>query len=163
MVRDAVPLELCERALVIKLRHHGDVLLASPVLSVLKNRRPGIEVDALVYDDTAPMLDTMHNVSLRLAYTHVPVAKYTGARFSNIPGFAATSITGNRLPYAPEHLLTVGIGYAQPSGLDVLLDPVALTQRINDVIARLIVARPELWLWMHDRWKGTGESERVNG
>ena len=57
MVRDAVPLEHCERALVIKLRHHGDVLLASPVLSVLKNRRPGIEVDALVYDDTAPMLE----------------------------------------------------------------------------------------------------------
>ncbi|HUP45838.1 MAG TPA: lysophospholipid acyltransferase family protein [Thermoanaerobaculia bacterium] len=42
-------------------------------------------------------------------------------------------------------------------------DPVALTQRINDVIARRIVARPELWLWMHDRWKGTGESETVNG
>ena len=38
-------------------------------------------------------------------------------------------------------------------------DPVALTQRINDVITRRIVARPELWLWMHDRWKGTGESE----
>jgi KDO2-lipid IV(A) lauroyltransferase len=42
-------------------------------------------------------------------------------------------------------------------------DPVALTQRINDVISRRIVARPELWLWMHDRWKGTGESEPVNG
>lgn len=38
-------------------------------------------------------------------------------------------------------------------------DPVALTARINDVIARRIAARPELWLWMHDRWKGTGESE----
>jgi KDO2-lipid IV(A) lauroyltransferase len=41
-------------------------------------------------------------------------------------------------------------------------DPVALTARINDVIARRIAARPDLWLWMHDRWKGTGESE-VNG
>ncbi|HXG57406.1 MAG TPA: lysophospholipid acyltransferase family protein [Thermoanaerobaculia bacterium] len=35
-------------------------------------------------------------------------------------------------------------------------DPVALTERINDVISRQIRARPELWLWMHDRWKGTG-------
>jgi KDO2-lipid IV(A) lauroyltransferase len=34
-------------------------------------------------------------------------------------------------------------------------DPVALTRRINDVIARRIESRPELWLWMHDRWKGT--------
>jgi heptosyltransferase-3 len=54
MVKDAVPLEECGRALVIKLRHHGDVLLAAPVLSALKAR--GVEVDALVYDDTAPML-----------------------------------------------------------------------------------------------------------
>jgi KDO2-lipid IV(A) lauroyltransferase len=34
-------------------------------------------------------------------------------------------------------------------------DPVALTRRINDVIAKRIESRPELWLWMHDRWKGT--------
>ena len=54
MVKDAVPLGECGRALVIKLRHHGDVLLAAPVLSALKAR--GVEVDALVYDDTAPML-----------------------------------------------------------------------------------------------------------
>jgi len=41
-------------------------------------------------------------------------------------------------------------------------DPVALTRRINDIISRRIAARPELWLWMHDRWKGTGEGE-ANG
>lgn len=57
MVRDAVPLGECGRALVIKLRHHGDVLLAAPVLSVLKARAPTLEIDALVYDDTAPMLE----------------------------------------------------------------------------------------------------------
>jgi len=56
MVKDAVPLGECGRALVVKLRHHGDVLLAAPVLSVLKAHAPAIEVDALVYDDTAPML-----------------------------------------------------------------------------------------------------------
>jgi heptosyltransferase-3 len=57
MVRDAVPLEECARALVVKLRHHGDVLLASPVISLLKARAPHLEVDALVYDDTVPMLE----------------------------------------------------------------------------------------------------------
>jgi heptosyltransferase-3 len=57
MVRDAVPLGECGCALVIKLRHHGDVLLAAPVLSLLKARAPRLEVDALVYDDTAPMLE----------------------------------------------------------------------------------------------------------
>src|SRR5579871_3245411 len=57
MVRDAVPLGECARALVIKLRHHGDVLLAAPVLGALKAHAPRLEVDALVYDDTAAMLE----------------------------------------------------------------------------------------------------------
>ena len=56
MLKDAVPPGALRRALVIKLRHHGDVLLASPVLGALKAAAPQIEVDALVYDDTAAML-----------------------------------------------------------------------------------------------------------
>jgi len=56
MLKDAVPLGEIARALVIKLRHHGDVLLAAPVLRVLKAHAPRAEVDALVYDDTAAML-----------------------------------------------------------------------------------------------------------
>ncbi|MFN4149277.1 MAG: putative lipopolysaccharide heptosyltransferase III, partial [Rhodocyclaceae bacterium] len=45
------------RALVIKLRHHGDVLLATPVLTALKHLAPQCEIDALVYADTAPMIN----------------------------------------------------------------------------------------------------------
>lgn len=45
------------RALIIKLRHHGDVLLASPVLSSLKRVAPQCDIDALVYADTAAMLE----------------------------------------------------------------------------------------------------------
>ena len=56
MVKDPVPLGEVRRALVVKLRHHGDVLLSSPVLSVLKAHAPHIEIDALVYADTAEML-----------------------------------------------------------------------------------------------------------
>lgn len=57
MVDDPVPIEDLRRALVIKLRHHGDVLLTSPVISVLRNHAPRLEIDALVYADTAAMLD----------------------------------------------------------------------------------------------------------
>ncbi len=74
MVRDAVPLGECGRALVVKLRHHGDVLLAAPVLSLLKARAPKLEVDALVYDDTAPMLEG-HSALARL---HVVGRKWRG-------------------------------------------------------------------------------------
>lgn len=50
--------------------------------------------------------------------------------------------------------------FEEPIRMDQLTDaernPAALTRRINDVISCRISARPELWLWMHDRWKGTG-------
>ena len=50
-----------KRALVIKLRHHGDVLLTTPVFATLNAH--GIEADALVYDDTASMLALNPDVS----------------------------------------------------------------------------------------------------
>ena len=56
---DAVPLGEVRRVLVIKLRHHGDVLVSSPVFSVLKAHAPQVEIDALVYADTAEMV-TLH-------------------------------------------------------------------------------------------------------
>ncbi|HEY8068196.1 MAG TPA: putative lipopolysaccharide heptosyltransferase III [Burkholderiales bacterium] len=56
-IRDAVPLGEIARALIVMLRHHGDVLLASPVAAALKAHAPRAEIDALVYDDTLPMLE----------------------------------------------------------------------------------------------------------
>lgn len=63
------------RVLVIKLRHHGDVLLTAPVFSVLKNHIPGVEIDALVYEDTAPMLE-LHPA---IAQVHVVDRKWKQA------------------------------------------------------------------------------------
>ena len=54
--RDAIPVGKLRRVLIIKLRHHGDVLLSSPVFSVLKTQAPNAELDALVYADTQDML-----------------------------------------------------------------------------------------------------------
>ena len=54
---DAIDTRLVRRVLVIKLRHHGDVLLASPVFTVLKSALPSAEIDALVYRETVPMLE----------------------------------------------------------------------------------------------------------
>jgi heptosyltransferase-3 len=56
-VADAIDLGLIHRVLVIKLRHHGDVLLTSPVFSALKRLGPHLELDALVYRETAEMLE----------------------------------------------------------------------------------------------------------
>jgi heptosyltransferase-3 len=46
-----------KRVLVVKLRHHGDVLLTSPVFSFLKKSLPEAQIDAFLYADTLPMLE----------------------------------------------------------------------------------------------------------
>ena len=56
MTTPAIDFTRIQRVLIIKLRHHGDVLLSSPVFQVLKNHYPHIDIDALVYKETAPML-----------------------------------------------------------------------------------------------------------
>lgn len=50
-------LKRVKRALIIKMRHHGDVLLTSPLFSNLKQALPEAEVDAFIYQDTLPMLE----------------------------------------------------------------------------------------------------------
>ncbi len=46
-----------KKILVAKLRHHGDVLLAAPVFSVLRQRFPEAKIEAYIYLATAPMLE----------------------------------------------------------------------------------------------------------
>ncbi len=49
--------------------------------------------------------------------TWIPTAEYEGRRSSTIGGFTAVSVTGNRLPYAPEILARAAVGYEAPSGI----------------------------------------------
>jgi heptosyltransferase-3 len=56
MPRSSIDFSKVNRALVVHLRNHGDVLLTSPLFSALKKHAPHIETDALVYDQTAEML-----------------------------------------------------------------------------------------------------------
>lgn len=90
----------------------------------------GTEVGARV--DTAPLVRSAHNLYLRAAWTWLPVAEFTGVRFSNIPGFSAVSVSGNRLPYAPGRTLTTTVGYAHPHGLDLLLEAQHVGEQFAD-------------------------------
>src|SRR5574343_1430678 len=56
MLTDAIDPSAVRRVLLIKLRHHGDVLLTSPLLTTLQAQLPHAEVGALVYHDTREML-----------------------------------------------------------------------------------------------------------
>jgi Fe(3+) dicitrate transport protein len=62
--------------------------------------------------DSAKLFTTDYNIYFRTAYTYLGIAEFRGNRFSSISGFTNTSVTGNRLPYAPKNLLTTSIGYS---------------------------------------------------
>lgn len=80
----------------------------------------------------ASKVDTTLGVYLRTAYTWLPTAKQetpftrvdTGAA---VPGSAA----GNRLPYAPEHLITAAVGYAR-HGFDAQIEAVHVSKQFAD-------------------------------
>ncbi len=58
------------------------------------------------------LMDT-DDVYFRTALTWVAEAEFVGTRLSGISGFGGVSVTGNRLPYAPEWLASAAIGYAR--------------------------------------------------
>lgn len=82
-VADAIDLDRVRRVLVIKLRHHGDVLLTSPVFTALKRAAPHAEIDALVYRETLPMLErhpaieVLHSIDRSLKHRG-PAAQLAG-------------------------------------------------------------------------------------
>jgi Fe(3+) dicitrate transport protein len=97
----------------------------------------GLELGARL--DSGTLTGSRHNVFLRGALTWLPVARFEGTRFSSVPGQGSVSVSGNRLPYAPETLLTLGLGYSHPRGLTAQLEAVhvgeQLTDDLNSVVA----------------------------
>lgn len=55
-------LQSIQKILVVKLRHHGDVLLSTPVFSVLKEIFPKASIDAYIYKDSLPVLEGNHSI-----------------------------------------------------------------------------------------------------
>ena len=78
------------------------------------------------------LLPRRHQVALRAAWTSLPVARFATDRFSNVPGFTNVKITGNRLPYAPENLLTASLTYTHAKGVNVVVENVYTGKQFAD-------------------------------
>ncbi|MEK6320636.1 MAG: TonB-dependent receptor [Acidobacteriota bacterium] len=90
----------------------------------------GAELTARV--DTGTIFKSKHNFYARTAYTYLPLARFDGKRFSNVPGFVSVNITANRLPYAPKHLLNFSVGYSNPAGIDALVEAAGVSEQFGD-------------------------------
>ncbi len=111
-------------------------------------------LEALVQVETKTLLDIQPDLTLRLTATWLPVAEFRGVRLSSIPGFQNVSVSGNRLPYAPETLLNLGLSYRHPRGVALQLEGVYTSASFADDLNTWEGSAdgqrgriPELWLW----------------
>lgn len=63
-----------QKILLIKLRHHGDMLLTTPVIEALRQRYPQAAVDVLLYKETLPMLQ---------AHPHIRQLRFIDRKWKN--------------------------------------------------------------------------------
>jgi len=77
-----------------------------------KTRKEGIELAGRL--DSAPITGSDHNLYATLSYTNLFTAKFSSPLISG-----GVNVQGNRTPYAARHLLSLGIGYEHPVGLDM--------------------------------------------
>lgn len=89
-------------------------------------------VEGSVFLEAAPLLKTTHDAWLRVAVTWLPTAEFQGTRTSSVSGFGSVSVSGNRLPYAPERLLTASAGYRHPAGVGASLEAVYTGAQYGD-------------------------------
>ncbi len=96
----------------------------------------GVEVG--VKADSAAFTGRLDNLFTRIAYTALSTATFTGVRYSAVAGSSAVPVTGNRLPYAPEHLLSWTMGYQHPAGLDAQLELVRVSAQFGDDLNTIV-------------------------
>lgn len=110
----------------------------------------GLELSARVGSEA--FSDSPHRTWLQASWTWVAVARYDGERYAWIgtgdgdvagkvylaPNAADTrprvSVTGNRLPYAPEHLLAVAVGYDWATILGARLEAAHTSAQFADPV-----------------------------
>ncbi len=95
-----------------------------------------IEVELSAPPKIGTPSDPKHQLTIDVAYAFLPTAKFIGERYSAIS--PSMMVTGNRLTYAPKHLLTMGLGYVQPIGLDFRLEATYVGEQFSDDLNTVI-------------------------
>ena len=96
----------------------------------------GVRVDSTTFSGSP------HNVFLRAAVTLLTTARFEGHRFSGVSGSSGVSVSGNRLPYAPELLLTVAAGVAHACGVRAQIEAVHVGRQFADDL-NSVVSSPD--------------------
>jgi Fe(3+) dicitrate transport protein len=90
----------------------------------------GLEVSGRA--DFGGLLGSVHSVYVRGAYQWLPTAEIRSPFTPLDPARTLINATGNRVPYAPRHLLTLGLGYAHPAGFNAEIEAVYTSEQFSD-------------------------------
>lgn len=93
--------------------------VGATLTSAGQTRHSGIEASLRGSLREMDVMSGGDDIFFRMAFTWLETAEYTGARFSSIGGFANVPVTGNRLPYSPEFIGSLAIGYERGDWLVV--------------------------------------------
>lgn len=108
--------------------------LAGGIGSTLTNggetRQQGLELSSRL--ETAGRFGRSGKLFSNVAWTWLPVAEFRGLRRSSIAGFSKINVTGNRLPYAPKHLLNASIGFTHRRGVTGMVEAVTTSGQFGD-------------------------------
>lgn len=92
--------------------------VGATLTSAGETRHSGVEASAR-YSLRDAGLMRGDDVYFRASLTWVAEAEFAGERFSSVSGFGTTSVSGNRLPYAPEWIASAAIGYRRAGWLNL--------------------------------------------
>ena len=83
--------------------------------------------------DSSKLAGTPYNIYSQLAWTWLWTAEQSSAfRAVSDGSIVAGSAVGNRQPYAPEHLVTARVGYAEPGSFDIHVEAVYIGEQFGD-------------------------------
>jgi Fe(3+) dicitrate transport protein len=109
----------------------GSIAAGGVPLATGETRYEGAEL--LARTDLGRIIDSAHNPFVEVAYTWLPTADQETAFRRVDNGTTVTgSAPGNRLPYAPEHLVTSSVGYGHAIGFDTRLELVYVGSQYAD-------------------------------
>ncbi|MDQ3605218.1 MAG: TonB-dependent receptor [Gemmatimonadota bacterium] len=94
-----------------------------------ETRHTGIESGVAV--DLGRLLAWPFSVTGEVKHTYVQ-ATFSADRFMQTAAGDTANVRGNRLPYAPEHLLAVGLAIEHPAGLGLRLDGSYVAEQFSD-------------------------------
>jgi len=93
--------------------------VGATLTSAGKTEHTGLEASLRASLRDMSLITGPNDIYFRTALTWLESAEFKGARFSSVSGFNTVSVTGNRLPYAPEFIGSFTLGYKHGDWLNV--------------------------------------------